>query len=334
MTAEPQAATRAGLGAARTKQPERLSLRLVAITYAAEGTLLFEFRAPDGSPLAPFTAGAHLDIHLPGGIVRQYSLVNREGERDRYVVAVKRDRKSRGGSVFMHEQLRVGAVYPIAGPRNNFPLVEGALHVVLIAGGIGVTPIWCMVQRLVELGASFELHYACRNRAETAFAAELAALGDRVHFHFDEECGGAVLDVAAIVAQAPADAHLYCCGPTPMLDAFEAATRTRPRERVHVEYFTAKEAPATQGGFVVELARSGRSFEIPPGKTILQVLMEAGVDVVYSCEQGICTTCETRVISGIPDHRDMVLTEDERAAGEVMMICVSGALSDKLVLDL
>ena len=250
------------------------------------------------------------------------------------MIGVKLDRKRRGGSRFMHESLRVGGTYAIAGTRNNFTLVEDAPHVVLLAGGIGITPIWCMVQRLAEIGASWELHYACRNRGEAAFHDQLATFGDAVRFHFDDECGGKVLDVSAIVADAPGEAHLYCCGPAPMLAGFEEATVTLPPERVHVEYFTAKEERATEGGFTVELARSGKEFEIPPGKTILEVLREAGIEVESLCEEGFCLTCETRVISGIPDHRDSVLSDQDRAAGEIMLICCSGSLSDRLVLDL
>lgn len=322
-----------------TAAPQRratalMPLRLTSVTPAAEGTNLYEFRHPDGLDLPPFTAGAHVDIALPNGLVRQYSLVNPQHERHRYVVGVKLDRASRGGSRSMHEDTRPGATYAIGGPRNNFALIEDAPHVVLIAGGIGVTPIWCMVQRLAALDCSWELHYACRNRAEAPFLGELSPLGSAVHLHFDEECGGAVLDVAAIVAGAAEGAHLYCCGPAPMLAAFEAATAELPPERVHIEYFTAKEERATQGGFTVELARSGLAFEIPPGKTILQVLREAGVEVEYCCEEGFCFTCETKVISGIPDHRDAVLSAEDRAANKVMLICCSGALSEKLVLDL
>lgn len=309
------------------------SVRLTAITYAAEDVALFEFRRPDGAFLSPFTAGAHIDVILPNGFVRQYSLVNPQSERHRYVVGVKLDRASRGGSRFMHESLRVGAMVPIRGPRNNFPLVEDASHVVLLAGGIGITPIWCLIQRLVELRASWDLYYACRNRGEMAFHDELAAFGESVHFHFDAE-SGSVLDVAGIVKRAPLDAHLYCCGPKPMLAAFEGATRDLPREQVHVEYFTAKEERATEGGYTVELARSGKELFIPAGRTILQAVREAGVEVESSCEEGFCLTCATRVISGIPDHRDSVLSDAERAANNIMLICCSGSLSEKLVLDL
>jgi ferredoxin-NADP reductase len=204
---------------------------------------------------------------------------------------------------------------------------------VLFAGGIGITPIWCMVQRLEELGRSWTLHYACRSRADMAFLSALEAMAG-AQFHFDDESGGKFLDVGALVAAAPKDAHLYCCGPTPMLKAFETATANRPREQVHIEYFTPKQEAAKSGGFTVELARSGKEFVIPEGKIILQVLLDAGVDVDYSCELGICGACEQRVISGEPEHRDAILTEEEQASNTKVMICCAGCKSERLVLDL
>ena len=309
--------------------------RLIAIRYAARDVNTYEFARPDGAMLKDVEPGAHIDVALPNGITRQYSLISPGPTPDRYIVAVKRDPNSRGGSRFMHEELRVGQLVTITGPRNNFRLREDSEHTVLIAGGIGITPIWCMVQRLRALPAppgSWTLHYSCRTRAEAAF---LAGLGQcpQVHLNFDEE-SGRVLDLAAVVGQAPPAAHLYCCGPAPMLAAFEQATANWPGEQKHVEYFTPKEAPPLAGGFVVELRRSGREFVIPPGKSILEVLRDAGMDLSYSCEQGICGACETRVISGVPEHRDSVLTPAEQAANTTMMICCAGSKSERLVLDL
>jgi len=211
--------------------------------------------------------------------------------------------------------------------------VEDASHVVLLAGGIGITPIWCMVQRLHKLGRSWKLYYGCRSRDDMAFLQALEAMGG-AQFHFDDESAGNVLDVKSIVAEAPKDAHLYCCGPTPMLKAFEAATADWPRAQIHVEYFTPKQEADKKGGFVVELARSGQEFVIPEGKSILQVLLDAGVDVDYSCELGICGACEQRVISGTPEHRDAILTEEEQASNTKVMICCAGCKSERLVLDL
>lgn len=311
---------------------EPLKCRLVAVEYAARDTNAYSFARLDGGPLPAATAGSHITLHLPNGMERQYSLLRGEPAPDRYWIAVKRDPASRGGSAFVHEKLRVGEVLTVEAPRNNFPVDETAVHSVLIAGGIGVTPMVAMARRLQSLGRSFEVHYAARAREEAAFVHELVAAGS-LALHLDEQ-EGRVFDMAAAVAAAPQDAHLYCCGPNPMLAAFEAATAGRPPACIHVEYFSAREAPDTKGGYVVELARSGRSFEIPPGETILDVLRKAGVDVASSCEEGVCGACETRVVAGVPDHRDVILSPEERAENATMFICCSGAKSDRLVLDL
>jgi ferredoxin-NADP reductase len=310
-----------------------IDMRVTAIRYAARDTNLYEFAPLDGKPLPTYEPGAHIDLHLPNGLVRQYSLLNPEPDGSSYTVGIKRDPASRGGSRYVHDELRVGKTLKIGAPRNNFPLVESASHVVLLAGGIGITPIWCMVQRLHKLGRAWKLYYACRSRADMAFLQTLEAMGP-AQFHFDDESAGNVLDVKAIVAEAPKDAHLYCCGPTPMLKAFEAATADWPRAQIHVEYFTPKQEADKKGGFVVELARSRQEFVIPEGKSILQVLLDAGVDVDYSCELGICGACEQRVISGTPEHRDAILTEEEQASNTKVMICCAGCKSERLVLDL
>jgi ferredoxin-NADP reductase len=314
--------------------PPLLTLRLSAIRYAAAGINLYEFTPFDGAALPPFSAGAHIDLHLPNGLVRQYSLCNSPTERNRYVVGVKRDLNSRGGSRCVHDELRAGSVLQVGGPRNNFELREEATHTVLIAGGIGITPMASMVYRLRELGISFELHYSVRQRVEAAFLDLLA--GDALHLHVDAEQGGAPLPVAAIVAAAAAGAHLYCCGPGAMLDAFEvaAANAGRPAAQVHVERFTPVQTAAVAGGFTVKLARSGGSVYVAPGRSILETLRAGGIEVQASCEQGICGTCETRVLAGAPDHRDSLLSDQEKAANNVMMVCCSGSKEDILVLDL
>jgi ferredoxin-NADP reductase len=310
-----------------------IEVRLTAIRYVARDTSLFEFQSVDGRPLPPYEPGAHIDLHLPSGLLRNYSLTSATPEPSTYTVGIKRDPASRGGSRYLHDELHAGATLKIGGPRNNFRLREDAAYTVLIAGGIGITPIWCMVQRLNALGRVWQLHYACRSRDDMAFRHELEAM-PQAALHFDDESGG-FLDVAAIVAAAPADAHLYCCGPAPMLQAFEAATKDRQREQVHVEYFTVKElAPAKKGGFTVELARTGVEYFIPEGETILNVLLDAGIDIDYSCELGICGACEQRVISGVPEHRDSILSEEEQSANTRVMICCAGCKTDRLVLDL
>jgi ferredoxin-NADP reductase len=315
-----------------TATPTTLKARLTAIRYAAEGIHLYEFSPVEAAAFPPFTAGAHVDLHLPNGLVRQYSLCNAQDETHRYVVGIKRDPASRGGSSYVHDQLRVGTVLQLGAPRNHFALHEAAAHTVLIAGGIGVTPIACMAQRLRALGASFEVHYSVRKRGEAAFLDVLA--GANLHLHVDAEHGNAPMALARIVAGAPRDAHLYCCGPGPMLDAFEATATGRPAGHVHLERFAAAQPAAADGGFTVQLARSGRSLRIRPGCTILDTLREEGISVQASCEQGICGSCETRVLSGRPDHRDSLLSDEEKQANKVMMVCCSGSKDDVLVLDL
>ena len=310
-----------------------IEVRLSAIRYAARDTNIYELTSLDGKTLPLYEPGAHIDLHLPNGIVRQYSLLEPEPEPQRYTIGVKRDPASRGGSRYVHDELRVGRTLKISAPRNNFALVETASHVILFAGGIGITPIWCMVQRLHKLGRSWKLFYACRSRSDMAFLHALESMASS-QFHFDDEAEGKFLDIGGIIASAPKDAHLYCCGPTPMLKAFESATANWPSNQIHIEYFTPKQEPAKTGGFVVEPARSGKEFLIPEGKSILQVLLDAGIDVDYSCELGICGACEQRVVSGEPEHRDAILTEEEQASNTKVMICCAGCKSERLVLDL
>ena len=317
-----------------------LAVRVKSVTYEAERVNSYELRPLAGGELPPFTAGAHIDLKLPGvtkGMSRSYSLINPQGERHRYVIAVAKDAVSKGGSRFIHERLRAGDILEITPPQNNFALREDATHSVLIAGGIGITPIWCMVQRLVELGRSWELHYSARTHQAAAFLEPIAVLQaahpSRVVLNFDFESGGKPMDLAATVNRATGDDHLYCCGPTGMLDAFERATQERPRNRVHVEYFFAKDEQARGGGYTVVLAKSNVRVFVAQGETILDALRGAGIDAPFSCTEGVCGTCEMRVLEGVPDHRDMVLTDAERAANKSLMICCSGAKSEMLVLD-
>jgi ferredoxin-NADP reductase len=330
----------AGANLTPTAASHVIDARLTEIKPVARDTNLYTFARTDGAPLPAYKPGAHIDLHLPNGLVRQFSLVVPDASPASYVVGVKRDPQSRGGSRYIVEQMKVGDQIKISAPRNNFPLVEDAEHVVLVAGGIGITPIWCMAQHLAALGRSWKLYYACRSRADMAFVEALEKLDGKFrHLHFDDEAGGKVLDIAAAIAETPASAHLYCCGPNPMLKAFEAAAVSRPRNLVHVEYFTPKVdaaagADAKLGGFWVELARSGEEYFIPEGQKVLEVLYQAGVDVDYSCELGICGACETKVISGTPIHHDSVLSEEEQASNEKVMICCCGCATERLVLDM
>jgi ferredoxin-NADP reductase len=303
----------------------------------AEGVLGLELvPAAPGECLPVALPGAHIDLHLGPGCVRSYSLT-RAGETRRWTLAVQLETAGRGGSKWVHEALRPGALLEVDGPRNHFVLDESAPHSVLIAGGIGITPLLAMARRLSELGRAWTLHYAARTRAQMAFADTLRDLaqrsGARLELHCTHE-GDGPLDLAGIVAALPEGAHVYACGPARLLDAFEAATAALPRERVHLERFASNQAAASEGGFTVRLARAGVCLPIAPGRSILDALIDIGIAPAHSCREGICGACETRVLQGEPDHRDMVLSDAERAAGTVMMICCSGSKSPVLVLDL
>jgi tetrachlorobenzoquinone reductase len=313
--------------------PETTTVRVASVVQATDLIKVFELR-PVAGRLTPFRAGAHIDLFLRPGLKRSYSLVNAETETDRYVVAVALDRASRGGSRHMHENVREGDLLQISAPRNDFPLDESGEPTVLVAGGVGITPIMSMVHRLEAQNLPWTLHYCGRTRPALPFLAELAAYGDKVVLHLDDESGGVFLDMAGLVAGSGPDTHFYCCGPGPMLEAFRAGTAGVDPAHVHYEYFVATAAPATDRSYEVELAQSGQTLTVPQGATILETLLEAGVEVEYDCMQGTCGTCETGVLDGIPDHRDEVLTDSEREGGKTMMVCCSGSRTDRLVLDL
>jgi len=319
-----------------------LELRLQSIRYEAQDIVSLEWRSPDHDVLPPFTAGAHIDLRLGDALTRSYSLTNPEHERDRYVIAVKRDPASRGGSRFVHEQLRVGGLLRATAPRNHFRLCEDAPHSVLFAGGIGITPLWSMIQRLDQLARSWELHYSARSQEHAAFVDHALSLAagqgqGRVYCHYDDVHGqDGRLDLSEAIGRVAADAHVYCCGPAPMLDAFERACAARDPSTVHLERFTPTlaSAPATTAGYTVTLARTGRTIPVAPGQSILTALLDAGVSAPHSCKEGVCGSCETRVLEGTPNHRDSVLSASERASNRTMTICCSGSKGDALVLDL
>jgi tetrachlorobenzoquinone reductase len=309
-----------------------MPMRLMAIRFVAKDIHAFELAFPDSTTLPAAPPGAHIGVILPNGLARQYSLLHAGDQLDRYEIGVKRDFNG-SGSQFMHDSLKVGALLAIELPRNNFPLVEGARSSIFFAGGIGVTPIVAMLEHLAVIGRPGTLFYAGRHRDEMAFIPELSRVCKPV-LHVDSEHEGRVFDIAAAVAASPRDAHLYCCGPASMLAAFEAATRDWPQDQVHVEYFTPREAAALNGGYIIALADSGREFQVPPGRSILQVLRDAGMTVPSSCEEGVCGACETAVIEGLPDHRDSILSPAERASNRTMMICCSGSKTPRLVLNI
>lgn len=307
------------------------------LRYEAKDIISIELRACDHNNLPAFEPGAHIDVHLPNGLVRSYSLLNDSSEQHRYVLGVLKDSASRGGSKAVHEQLRIGMRLEISAPRNHFPLHEEAAHSVLLAGGIGITPILCMARRLHQLGKSFELIYLARSRQHAAFLDDVQALGAKVHLHFDDAQSGPPDLKALLTARNTPNAHYYACGPAAMLDAFEHHCQALGYANAHIERFAAVTIAAASDAkqhYSVTLKRSGKVIEITPDVSLLQALLAAKVNVPTSCEEGICGSCETRVLEGEPDHRDSVLSPAEQASNKVMMVCVSGCKSERLVLDL
>ena len=321
--------------------PETLNVRVVRKTPEAEGICGFELARADGGHLPAFEAGSHIDVHVPGGVVRQYSLCNNPSEVHRYQIAVLKDPASRGGSRGMHEQVHEGDLLTISAPRNHFALNHEAAHSLLLAGGIGVTPLLAMAEALHARGAGFELHYCTRTRARTAFARRLsdAPYARRVHLHVDEDGPEQALDLERLLTGASPGTHLYACGPQGYLEAVLGAAQRLgwPDARVHREFFAAPDTPAgaaADQAFEVQIASSGQVVKVPADLSVARALEAAGVSVPVSCEQGVCGTCLTRVIDGVPEHRDAYLTPEERAAGDQFLPCCSRARSTCLVLDL
>lgn len=298
----------------------------------------FELVDPDGSSLPRFAAGSHVDVHLPGGLVRQYSLCNDPDETHRYLIAVLRDPASRGGSAAMHDLVE-GQIIRISDPKNHFELAADARRSLLLAGGIGVTPILCMAERLANVGADFEMHYCTRSRERTAFVDRIAAgpLMSRAHLHHDDGAPDQKLDAAKLLAVPEAGTHLYVCGPTGFMDWVLGTARAAgwPEDRLHREYFAAAPIDTSRdGSFEVQIASTGTVIRIAADQSVVAALAAQGVEVQTSCEQGVCGTCLTRVLDGVPDHRDMYLTPDEQARGDRFTPCCSRAKTARLVLDL
>lgn len=307
---------------------------VAALETVAEDVVLVTLEPTDGTALPSWTPGAHIDVILDGEgepIVRQYSLCGSPADRSHYRIAVLRAPESRGGSEAVH-RLTAGARLRIRGPRNHFPLVAGR-HYVFLAGGIGITPMIPMIEEAEATGATWELHYGGRTADSMSFREQLGAYGERVHLVPQDERG--LLDLATILGTPRPGTLVYCCGPEPLLRAVEDACAGWPQGSLHLERFTAKEreADGEDTAFEVVLQRSGTTITVEPGVTVFDAMRAAGVSVLGSCLEGICGTCEQGVLEGEVDHRDSVLDEDEQAANDCMMVCVSRARSPRLVLD-
>lgn len=316
-----------------------LTVEVVRRRDEAHDICSFELRRPDGAPLPGFDAGAHIDVHLPGGFIRQYSLCGNPARHDRYEIAVLRNSNGRGGSMAMHDHVRQGDLIRISTPRNHFPVDAQAARHLLLAGGIGVTPILSMAEHLAGVGASFEMHYCTRSHARTAFVERVTGSAFREHmqFHFDDGPAEQVFDPVAVIASAPAHTHLYVCGPRGFMEAVLAEARVQgwAEHRLHHEFFSGSDPDAREEtAFQVRIASSGASVDVPPGCTVIESLAKHGLEILTSCGQGVCGTCMTRVLEGEPDHRDSYLTDEEKAAGEYFLPCCSRSRSPVLVLDL
>lgn len=291
-----------------------------------------------GGALPPFTAGAHIDVTLGNGLERSYSLLNDPVETHRYVIAVLREAESRGGSTFVHDRLREGDRLVSTEPISNFAINEAGEHHLLIAGGIGVTPLKSMAHRLVTRGANVTMHYCARDRKRAAYLDTLTALlGDRLTVHFDGGDPARGLDVKTLLARRPSAAHVYVCGPAGLIRAVREAARDWPKGTVHYELFRGDEADiaprSSDQPFEIRLARAGKTLTVPADKSILEVLRTNGFKIKTLCKEGVCGTCRVRLLSGKADHRDEVLTDEQRE--HEIQVCVSRALpNETLVLDL
>jgi len=319
-----------------------LEVKVRSIVNEAVRVNCFELVDPKGRELPPFEAGAHIDVMIPGNFVRQYSLCNDPRERFRYVIGVLEEEHGRGGSKAMHNRVRAGDLITISEPRNNFALVDGASRYLLIAGGIGVTPMMAMLEKLKSTNANFTMHYCARSPETMAFKDRLTKLvkTGQVVYHYDGGDPSKGLRLADILAKYEPGTQLYYCGPAGMMQAIAKETAHWPAETLHCEYFTppptlselAGAADHVAGAFRIKIASSGAVYAVPQGKSIVEFLYEAGIECETSCRAGLCGTCRTRYLEGIPEHHDFVLSDAERE--EYVMICCARSISEMLVLDI
>jgi len=316
-----------------------LNVKVKTKRQVAEDICAFELVEAEGKELPPFSAGSHVDVHIPGSFIRQYSLCNSPVERGRYVIGVLKDPASRGGSEAMH-LLEEGTLLKISEPRNHFPIADGAGHSILFAGGIGITPLLSMAERMLQTGESFALHYCARSRSKLAFYDRLtdAQIRSNVMFHLDSEPDTA-LDAATVLSREMDRApHVYVCGPGGFIDYILGAARQAkyPEARLHREYFGAEVTPRAGDNqpFDVQVASTGQVIRVSATESVVAALERHGIEVPVSCEQGVCGTCLTRVQIGTPLHRDLFLTDEERLSNDQFTPCCSRSLTPLLVLDL
>ncbi len=315
-----------------------IDLLVRTIRLEAQRILSFELVHPSGEDLPPVEAGAHVDVHLPGGLVRSYSLAGDPDDRKRWQLGVLREADGTGGSRAMHERVRVGASLRIDSPRNAFPLAANADHSILLAGGIGITPIKAMSHALIRSNASFELHYCARGQANVAFVDELKSLvpADRLHFHFDGGDPERGLDIAGLLSEPAPGTHVYYCGPPGFMAACEQASAHWPSDNVHREYFKApaqdSDVAANDGSFTLHLVKSGQTITVEPDQSIVRAIELNGGRVPTSCLSGLCGTCKVNYLDGEVEHRDYILSDDEKQV--CLTTCVSRAKGAFLSLDL
>ncbi|EFG78514.1 2Fe-2S iron-sulfur cluster binding domain protein [Mycobacterium parascrofulaceum ATCC BAA-614] len=309
-------------------------LTVESVEHAAADVIKLTLRAEDSGPLPMWTPGSHVDVIIDEATVRQYSLCGDPDDVRRWQIAVRRVPDGRGGSIRLHDQVTEGSVLTVRGPRNGFPLVSEAPRYVFLAGGIGITPLLPMMAELARRGAHWQLHYGGRTRSAMPFLAELSTYGNRVVSRPEDEEG--LLDLQAICADLEPGTAVYCCGPEPMIEATEQICETRDDVTLHVERFAPKQNAILEpeSAFEVYCSTSDLTFTVPPGRSILEVAQEAGLELLSSCMEGTCGTCEVDVLEGLPDHRDSFLSPQERASNESMMICVSRCLGTKLTIDI
>lgn len=306
------------------------------MSWEAEGVLSIELARQDGADLPAFECGAHIDLVLGAGLIRQYSICSEPSVRDQWTIAVLREPESRGGSRYVHETLRPGMKVSVVGPRSNFRLIAAEQYL-FIAGGIGVTPLIPMIRQVSTGNKDWRVLYGGRRRSSMAFVDRLVEMGPAVTIAPEDETG--LLDLEGAISRLRSDAAVYCCGPEGLISAVEATCLALGRPAPHVERFGARPKmidevrdDADDQPFEVVLCESGRRFTVPRGKTIVEVLREAGIPIVTSCEEGFCGVCETEVIGGIPDHRDEYLESQQRATNSRMMICVGRSKTPELIL--